>query len=451
MTGYRLDEIIGKTPRILQGPKTDPLKVSQIRKSLANRKPIQISLTNYRKDGSDYEVELDIVPVADENGCYTHSISIQRDVTERRKIEELIEEKNRLLKQSYDAIFIWNIDDGITYWHPNSTVLFGFSESEAVGRDAHSLLRTVFPKSFPEFVRDLRETGFWEGETVHVTKSKTEVIAESRLQVIRKTGENLLVLETLHDVTERRRIELNLARTSELALIGELAAGLAHEIKNPLAGVKGVIDIMIRDKHAGKHCDSEILESVRHEIDRIDKTVRALLQHSRPRPIEITPFPLDETIRRAVRLAAYKTSAGEVRRSAASMKLVLPEDGMIVPHDSGGLEDAILNLIINARDAIAGIEGGLIEIRLDVAESSAGTPEAVIDVCDNGCGIAEGRLAGIFTPFQSSKEDGTGLGLASVRRIVRAHGGECEIRSELGRGTTVTVHLPLGQTDADAL
>lgn len=447
MTGYSLGEIIGQTPRILQGPKTDRAKLDRVRKSLEARKPIQVSMTNYRKDGTDFEVEFDIVPVADEHGEFTHCISIQRDVTERRYVEQMVEEKNLLLDQSYDAIFIWNIDDGITYWHPNSATLFGFAADEAIGREAHKLLKTVYPKSIQEFIRELRERGSWEGETVHLTKTNTEVIAEARLQVIRKMDENLIVLETLHDVTEKRRMELNLARTSQLALIGELAAGLAHEIKNPLAGIKGVIDIMLLEKESVGDDDGEILGSVRYEIDRIDRTVRALLEHSRPRPIEIQPFPLDETIRRAVRLAAYQPRNGNLNGGAPALKLFLPDDGVIVPHDTEGIEDVVLNLIINARDAIAEKEDGWISIRLSIAENETGMDCAEIQVEDNGCGIPPERIGNIFNPFQSSKENGTGLGLASVRRIVRGHRGECDVQSDVGCGTTFTIRLPLDRVE----
>ncbi|MBS1794731.1 MAG: PAS domain S-box protein [Acidobacteria bacterium] len=681
MTGYTPEEIIGRTPRILQGPKTDRGKLDQIREALKNWQPIRIDLTNYRKDGSEFEVEFDIVPIADETGWFTHWVSVQRDVTdqknferrlrdneakyrvlfeqnpypvivvdaenhrileanrsaldlygyrrdellrmtalelrppedvpayletmrkigadetahlirtrhrqkngspieveitsfktvyegrparyvilqdisERRRLEDIVAqelrekidilesikqafiffdrdwriiylnpaaeklghrpafelvgrilwdeyphtaettigkrlrlamenreeaffeeyyaplgywldvsayprenglavfyhdiserkqneqsilEKNQLLEQTYDAIFIWNLDDGIVSWNQNAERLYGYTAREAVGRESHLLLRTVNLRPSSDALEKLRKKGFWEGELIHTTKSGEEVIVESRRHLIRRDGDNIVVLETSRDITERKQLENKLARAAQLSLVGEMAAGLAHEIKNPLAGIKGVIDIILQRRPA-EDTEREVLESVRHEIERIDRTVRELLRQSRPKPLEIKVTSLNETVLRAVQFASHQNGGKTASGAKAVTRLALPKTLLLVPHDSSGVEDAVLNLILNAREAVKNREKGEIAVRL--RKPKKGAREVVIEVVDNGCGIPKEKFEQIFVPFYTTGEGGTGLGLAAVRRIARAHGGSCEVRSTVGKGSTFSLRLP---------
>ena len=573
MTGYKPEEVIGKTPRILNGEKTDRAQLDNIRDALKQWKPIRAELTNYRKNGTEFEVDFDIFPIADKTGWFTKWVSIHRDVSERKKLmrelsvseekyrlffeknplpvavieeetfqvleineaairlygysreeflsmsfyeiippedlqkvleiaeakknedivlsfpvrnrkkngdiidvegssykidfenrparlviiqdvtgrreaERLVREKNQLLEQTYDAIFIWNLKDGITHWNPNAERLYGYTESEAIGRKSYELLKTVYPQPYENFTEILGKKRIWEGELTHTTKNGEEVFVEARLHVLEQDAENLVILETLRDVTERRRLEAKLAYAAQLALIGELAAGLAHEIKNPLAGIKGVIDILRQRQsvNSNNKNDREILESVSREIERIDKTVRAMLHYSRPKPLEIRLAPLDETVRRAVKIAAHHANARKLRPDVINIDLEIPKDSFLIPHDSAKIEDAVLNLLLNAADAIDRQANGKIIVRLRKKESAAGVKEVQIEVTDNGGGIAPENLEKIFTPFHTSKDDGTGLGLTSVRRIARAHGGDCKVFTTIGKTSTFIIHLPLDST-----
>jgi PAS domain S-box-containing protein len=374
-----------------------------------------------------------------------------RDITDRKLSEWLIQEKNQLLEQTYDAIFIWELDDGIIYWNQNAERLYGYARREALGKNAYQLLKTVLPIPYDDFINQLRKDGFWEGELVHATGTGEEVIVEGRLHVIERDDDDLIVLETLHDVTERRRIEAKMARAAQLSLVGELAAGLAHEIKNPLAGIKGVIDIMLRRRQElpySENGEREILENVRHEIERIDKTVRSLLQHSRPKQLEIKIAPLDETVRRAAQFAIHSSGFRPAASGKIAISLELPESPLFVPHDSAKIEDAVLNLILNAEDAVGKKTDGKITVRLkESGTGDDGQDNALIEVADNGCGIAPENLARIFAPFQTTKEDGTGLGLSTVKRIARAHGGDCTVQSTPGEGSVFIIKLPFNTGD----
>ncbi|HEX6182846.1 MAG TPA: ATP-binding protein [Pyrinomonadaceae bacterium] len=244
------------------------------------------------------------------------------------------------------------------------------------------------------------------------------------------------------DITDERRLEAELARASHLSLIGELAAGLAHEVKNPLAGIKGAVDILIRRREPGDP-EVEILEDVRHAVERIDGTVRALLERASPRPPRLAVAPLVEPVHRAVLLARHHAAKSSAAGHHVEVIFDPPQDTFVLPIDAARIEDAVLNLILNGIEAVEGEGRVVIRVRR-VAPREAGAPaEAVIEVSDSGRGIAEDDLARVFSPFYTTTEGGTGLGLPSVRRTAQAHGGRVEVRSEPGRGSTFTVHLPL--------
>lgn len=357
-----------------------------------------------------------------------------RDVTDRKRLEDPVLRNNVLLEQSYDAIFAWSPEGGIVTWNSNAERLYGYSSAEAIGRDARGLLRTEYPTTYDRFVGELLKRGKWEGELIQQTKSGERVIVEGRLSVIRRGTERPVVFETAHDVTERRRLESKLATASKMALIGELAAGLAHEIKNPLAGIKGVVDILAERRRREGSGEAEVLENVRHEIERIDRTVRMLLQNSRPRALEMRIGPIDDTIRRAVKIASYQFNTGP---DPVGIRLKLPERHVFIDHDEAAVEDAVLNLLLNAGDALKGRRDGVIEVGLEE------DPKAVrIVVGDNGRGIPRENVGEIFQPFKTTKSDGTGLGLTAVKRIARAHGGECSVESVPGDGAVFTITLP---------
>ena len=370
-----------------------------------------------------------------------------RNITERKRAEELIREKAELLEQTYDAIIIWKLDDGIISWNPSAEQLYGFTSEEALGKRTPDLLKTVFPKPLSAFLSNLRENGRWEGELIHTTKEGREIIVESRFVTIKKSNGEVIVLETCRDITERKRFEAELSRVTQLSLVGELAAGLAHEIKNPLAGIKGVIDILIQ-RRSPDDDEREILESVRHEIERIDETVRALLNQARPKPLELKPASVTETIRRSVQFAFHQNNVHHPNGGKTIIEMDLPDEEIVIPHDSSRLEDAVLNLILNAIAASADKLNGKITVRLSRINSNDGNGEVLIEVSDNGCGISQPQLKEIFAPFYTTTKGGTGLGLAAVKRIARAHGGSCEVSSTVGQGSTFTIHLPVNDSDA---
>ena len=244
------------------------------------------------------------------------------------------------------------------------------------------------------------------------------------VQQLRETREEI---ERLHHT--------QMSRAEHLATLGELATGLAHEIRNPLAGIAGVIEIIGRDlPQSSPAC--AVVREVRQEIGRINHIVTDLLQTARPHPPQVRKSDLNTTVEHAVML-------GRQQALAKSIKITLQKNASLRPveHDSDQIHQVMLNLLLNALQAIE-VNG---EVRVTV---KALGEMAAVEVADNGRGMAPEQLPNIFRPFYTTKGDGTGLGLSLARRIVEDHHGRIDVTSALGQGTTFTVVLPLRRRSA---
>jgi len=326
-----------------------------------------------------------------------------------------------------------------------------YRRGELIGQD-HRIINSGFhPK---EFIRDLWTTiasgQVWKGELRNRAKDDSIYWVDTTIVPFLNTdGKPYQYVAIRHDITQLKQAEekirqqaAELQRAAQLSLIGEMAAGLAHEVKNPLAGIQGAVDILIR-RRAANDPEREALEGVRHEVQRIDATVRALLDRARPRSITPTRTSLTEVTQRAVDLARAQI-VGKPAFDKSRIQFQPPENDIVLTVDELQIEDAVLNLVINAIEAID--NDGLVVVSLRISENTSDealSDEAVIEVTDDGRGISEEDLKKIFNPFFTMTTGGTGLGLPAVRRIARLHGGRVEVNSVPGEGSTFTLHLPL--------
>jgi PAS domain S-box-containing protein len=342
-----------------------------------------------------------------------------------------------------------------------------FARGDLLGQD-HRIINSGFhPK---DFIRDLWTTiasgNVWKGELKNRASDGTIYWVDTTIvPFLNSDGKPYQYVAIRHDITQLklaedqiRRQAAELQRAAQLSLIGELAAGLAHEIKNPLAGIQGGVDILIRRRDKNDP-EREALEGMRHEVQRIDNTVRALLDRARPRLVSVRASSLTNIVQHAVNLArAQLTNSGTGKRTVR-LEFDPPEDLITIPLDPEQIEDAVLNLIINAIEAADG--DGTVTVRVtrseDERSEAVSSPEefswgddefgeeAIVEVSDNGRGISEEDLKRVFNPFFTTRPGGTGLGLPAVRRIARAHGGRVEVRSSPGQGSTFRICLPIGQ------
>ncbi|NOX58214.1 MAG: hypothetical protein GXP29_05065 [Planctomycetes bacterium] len=226
---------------------------------------------------------------------------------------------------------------------------------------------------------------------------------------------------------EREVMESKLARAQHLAEIGQLAASLAHEIKNPLAGISGAIQI-IGESLSGDSPYRSIIRDILGQIGRLDETVKDLLLYARPAPPTRKQVALDKLV---PRVAGVLQEEPALRKVKVNYKV----SGTVVSADEAQLEQLLVNLILNAAHAHRS-EGSI------TVAGKADGESVTISVRDRGVGMSPEILARALEPFYTTKAKGTGLGLAICRRIVESHGGTIAIDSTLGEGTTITVTLP---------
>jgi PAS domain S-box-containing protein len=326
-----------------------------------------------------------------------------------------------------------------------------YSREELLDQDHRIINSGYHPKNF---MRDLWTTiaagQVWKGELRNLAKDGSIYWVDTTIvPFLNSEGKPYQYVAIRHDITQRKQAEeqvlqqaAELQRAAQLSFVGELAAGLAHEIKNPLAGIQGGVDILIRRRDKNDP-EREALEGMRHEVQRIDSTVRALLDRARPRLISIREVSLTEIVGRAVNLARAQLSKAAEKSHPVSIEFEASTDPIMIPIDPGQIEDAVLNLIINALEAAA--SDGKVTIRVARSESNDTQEfdEAIVEVSDNGPGISEEDLPRIFNPFFTTRPGGTGLGLPAVRRIARVHGGRVEVTSTLAQGSTFTIYLPI--------
>jgi signal transduction histidine kinase len=246
-------------------------------------------------------------------------------------------------------------------------------------------------------------------------------------QMVKQLRESREEIERLH--------RTQMSRAEHFSTLGEVATGLAHEIRNPLAGIAGVIEIIGRDLPPSSPACA-VVKDVRQEIARINHIVTDLLQTARPHPPKVRKSDLNTTVEHAVML-------GRQQGLAKGIEISLRKDPSLaeVEHDSDQIHQVLLNLLLNAQQAMD--SKGKIEVTVEHRGSTV-----AIEVKDNGCGIAPDHLPNIFRPFYTTKGDGTGLGLSLARRIVEDHQGRIDVSSTVGQGTTFAVVLPLRKLPA---
>ncbi len=235
---------------------------------------------------------------------------------------------------------------------------------------------------------------------------------------------------SFQDLTELRRLELHMRRAERLATVGQLAAGVAHEIRNPLAAISGSIELL-RAAPTASEDDRALMAIVHREIYRLNALIDDLLDYANPRPSQSVTFDLGVLVEETAQVARAD-QAFEAIELAVDVARPLSVHG-----DPAKLRQVLWNLVRNARDAAT--TGGR-HVRVAARASEAG--DLMVVVADDGPGIPADQLGKIFDPFFTTKRAGTGLGLATCHAIVAEHGGRIDVESEVGVGTTMTVRLP---------
>jgi carbon storage regulator CsrA len=397
-----------------------------------------------RKDGSEFPVEIGLTPIQTSEGLFVLAAIV--DITERKRTEEERSRLAAIVETSEDAIVVKSLDGTILNWNAAAERIFGYSAQEMIGRHISVLAPPDRPCEIPAILERIKRGERVEHfETVRIRKDGRRVDLSVTVSPLRDaTGTVVGASAIKRDITEQKRVNeevramtQQLWQAAKLASVGELAAGIAHELNNPLATVQLRVESVLARTPA-EDPRRRALEVVEQELKRMGDLVANLLQFSRRGDGQVSTLDIRQELTRAVELIQHhfrKRVITVVREFAAETPAVLA--------DRQKLRQVFLNLLTNAADAMS--EGGTLTLRTAPATLPEGTPAILFEFADTGVGIPAENLERLMEPFFTTKEEGkgTGLGLAICRRVVQEHHGTIHILSEVGKGTTVRIVLPV--------
>lgn len=344
-----------------------------------------------------------------------------------------------------DGVIVFDRQGTVTLMNPAAQEITGISRRQGVGHQ----FRDIFAGE--EIVREMVEktatTGMAISDHENIALSRgghLTPVSATTSPLLQDNGEQIGTILVLRDLTNIRDLERAVRQADRLSTLGTLAAGLAHEVKNPLGGIKGAAQLLERELPA----ESELHDYTRvmiREVQRVNRIVEELLELASPRPLQPTKVNLHKILGDILIL---QRGGGEGKNITFQQQF----DPSIPPilGDEALLTQLFLNLVKNAVEAVG--EAGLVRVTSRVLADYSMTPKGerrarlvAVEISDDGPGIGKEEMEHLFTPFYTTKAKGTGLGLAICQKIVSEHRGMIKVDSDAGRGTTFTVMLPLIQ------
>ena len=398
------------------------------------------------KDGTKWPVDDSGAPIRDAKGNITGVILVFRDITERKQAEEALKENEEfsssLLSSSPYPMLVINQDTSIKYVNPALENLTGFTSAELIGRKApYPWWREEELKRTGEQLEETMRHGAKRIEKLFQKKNAERFWVEITSTSTRRNGELKYYLVSWVDITERKQAEerekqlqQELALSSRLAAIGELASGVAHEINNPLTGIIGFSQLLLR-----RSTDEKVrqdLEKIHNEAQRVAKIVANLLTFARQHKSKKQYSDMNDILQKALELRAY-----ELRTSNIEVVTDLAPGLPQITVNFGQIQQVFLNIILNAEQAIVEAKkGGKLSLKTRQTKGYIR-----ISFANDGPDIPAEHLDKLFDPFFTTKEvgKGTGLGLSICHGIITEHGGRIYARSKPGKRTTFFVELPL--------
>ncbi len=363
--------------------------------------------------------------------------NVLASAVERQRSEAALrrsEEKTRAIVDTcIDGIITIDERGTIQSFNPAAEKMFGYREEEAFGKNVRILMPSPDSEQHDEYIQNYLRTGRariigFGREVVGARRDGTPFpmhlgVGEMRL------GERRMFVGLLRDLTYFKKVQEELLQAQNLAALGEMAASVAHEIKNPLAAILGVIQVL-QDSDAIAPEYGDVIDELSLRVERLDQTVKRLLNFAKPIEADCREVDLVDVLEQIVGAVRNEEPFRRVQfQFGCKAQIRAPVDLVL-------FDDLLRNLIYNAAEAMP--EGGTITVACGQRDE-----EVFVSVTDTGLGIQPDVLDKVFRPFFTTKRGGTGLGLALSKKIVEAHGGRIGIRSEPGKGAEVVVRFPL--------
>jgi two-component system, LuxR family, sensor kinase FixL len=433
--GYAAEEIIGRSLSVLI-PEDQPDELPSVLERVRVGQRVEHYETVRRtKDGHLVDVSLTVSPIQDATGQVVGASAIARDITPRKRADAALRVSEArwrsIVDSAVDGIVVIDARGGIEAFNPAAERLFGYMERDVVGRNVNLLMPSPYHEEHDGYLARYLETGVQQ--IIGIGRQVTGVRRDgTAFPMHLSVGEVAIGRERtftgiIHDLSARVRIEEQLREQTALARLGEMAAVIAHEVKNPLAGVRGAIQV-IGTRLPKESKDAVMVTEIVARIDALNELMQDLLLFARP------PQPRPATV--DVR-ALVVTTADLLGGDPALRDVQVHIDGSADPieADAGLLKIVFENVLVNGAQAMQG--HGTIRVSLSMSDGVC-----QIAFSDSGPGIPADVRERIFTPFFTTKARGTGLGLPTAKRLVEAHHGHITIACPPGGGTSVTIYLP---------
>jgi PAS domain S-box-containing protein len=353
---------------------------------------------------------------------------LEENIYLRKNMEELFNFHQSILDSSPDRIIVLNAEGIVSYMSRDIDAERGLTAEKLKGRHFSEFIapeRREFLRARWEEIRQGNYKPF-EIEVVDKDGTKHNLLMTARPI----TGsDRILVLQ--RDITDFKELEDRYYESQKLAAVGQLSAGIAHEVRNPLSSIKMSLQILEKRMNPAGN-DLKRFHIARKEVEHLEKLVSDILVFAKPTEPEMHLADLNMCLEYSLAMAER-----EVEEKKIKVQTQFDDRVPLVPFDSSMLQQAFLNLYLNAIDAMG--ESGTLIIRTGLAE---GQGKVAIEVIDNGAGIDESALPHVFNPFFTTKKYGTGLGLSQVKKIIDQHRGSIDVQSRKGEGTRVIVTLP---------
>jgi PAS domain S-box-containing protein len=368
---------------------------------------------------------------------FANQVSI---VIENARLYSEISEKKSLLegviKSSVSGIIVSDLMGHVLHCNPKAEEILGISEEEARGMEVRQLA------DLDEQERNRLYRVFKRRENIshyikHYTRrdGKQLIINLNCFAIVGENGATQGVVTELTDVTEKKRMDDYLVRVEKFAALGHLASVIAHEIRNPLAGIFATVQNLESDLPDGLSQKAD-LQNIMTEVDRLEKLLREILDLARPLPLQFEEVNMTDLLKNTIELLNK-----DARKKEIILRTEFRHGDTCISADPGRLRQVFLNLLINAMDAVG--HKGEVSVETQMLAGGPGREKrVVVSFRDNGVGIPALHLNRIFDPFFTTKKIGTGLGLAVSHRIIQDHSGMIEVESRQGVGTTFRITLP---------